>query len=496
MKASILLLPIMLAISLASCRSTKDRESIEGLWKCTPETALDLGSTVLEAHIYLDKKKNNNLSIKGCFVESGEFRDYWRLDKLIYDRSNRELIFSDQQGSTYFGTLNPEGDKITGAIYTNYPEDPVEEDKLDFTRACDSIYRSLFEPRQGGKDGKITYTYTQPHRVDKLQTASIYAYLEDPSMIDSLLVKVIRQDYGRIESLLILKDSKLLVEEYFYDYNRNQTHNIHSVTKSIVSLLCGMVLFEGGTQDLDRDIESFYPSYHLDLNPDLAPVSLKQVLTMTAGFEDHLEVPGMDQIELVNFILNLNREFEPGTDFKYSADCSSLLGGIIQHESGLSVEEYARKMLFAPLDIKNYRWNSENGISDCHSNLELTAVDMVKIGLMVLQKGKWEGKQIINESWITESTKPQVREDEFLHYGFQWRHHSSLDKQWWKMDQAASDDIYDMPVAVGFGGQYIFLVPELEMAVITYSSDYNEADGMAFSKFPMVIEQIIPMFDK
>ena len=117
--------------------------------------------------------------------------------------------------------------------------------------------------------------------------------------------------------------------------------------------------------------------------------------------------------------------------------------------------------------------------------------DMVKIGLLLLNDGRWNKKQIVSEEWILQSTKPRVPESEFFDYGYQWWYRSKNNKQWWKEPQTVSDEEHDMSFALGWGGQYIIVAKDLNLVVITTASDYK--NDKANSKIPMVIEEIIPM---
>jgi len=119
---------------------------------------------------------------------------------------------------------------------------------------------------------------------------------------------------------------------------------------------------------------------------------------------------------------------------------------------------------------------------------------MAKIGLLVLNNGSWEGKQLVPAEWIEQSTAPHVRESQFFHYGYQWWHRSNENKPWWKEASEGESSELNMAIAIGFGGQFIFIIRDLNLVIVTTSSDYNESTGMSFKKIPMVIEEVIPLF--
>ena len=117
---------------------------------------------------------------------------------------------------------------------------------------------------------------------------------------------------------------------------------------------------------------------------------------------------------------------------------------------------------------------------------------MAKIGLLVLNDGKWQNKQLVSKEWIFESTKPHVPESEFFDYGYHWWHRSDHNKSWWDRPERGFQKEHDMTIALGFGGQYIMIIRDLNMVVVTTSSDYGDGHT-ARKKVPMVIDEIVPL---
>lgn len=119
---------------------------------------------------------------------------------------------------------------------------------------------------------------------------------------------------------------------------------------------------------------------------------------------------------------------------------------------------------------------------------------MAKIGQLVLNKGSWGDQQLVPKEWIRESTRVQVQESEFFDYGYHWWQRSASNKAWWEVHERGSNEEHEIIIALGFGGQYIMIIRDLNMVVVTTASDY--ANGhMARSKIPMVIEKLIPLFE-
>ncbi len=195
-----------------------------------------------------------------------------------------------------------------------------------------------------------------------IKTESVYQYIKDSTMLSRFLEEVIRQEYGRLESLLILKDQELVLEEYYYGYDRDQTHNIQSCTKSIVSLLAGHAINENGLPDVNQPISSFFPKMDLSITEDKNKITLHHVLTMTAGFQSDDSHFSFEQDKLAKYILHLPLESGAGEQFRYNSECSYLLGSIIYAKTGQQVDNYAKEKLLDPLGISNYQWEEDNGM--------------------------------------------------------------------------------------------------------------------------------------
>ena len=468
--------------------------SIDGLWRCTEETSLKFPEGVLEPMILISGSQFDNLRIKGCFLWDGRYHDKWELMDVKYDEVSKQLVFVDRNESVFQGIVSDDLISIHGIARAGDPDNTVEGTKLDFVREKVLSPARLFFVRTPGKDGSIQYSYQKPEQTqDGLSTGHILDYANDTTSFYELMIDIINQKYGRIESLIILKDGKLVLEEYFYDHDRMTLHNIHSCTKSIVSLLLGKAL-----NDFDANVEQpifdFYPDYDSLKRDTNQNVNLKHLLTMHSGFGEHEDREEGDFDSRYHYLLSLPMDTIPGTEFRYCNDCSEIIGGVIQSLSGKQVDTYAEEVLFTPLGINTFKWEKEeDGSPHCHSDLYMLPRDEAKIGQLVLNEGKWNGKQIIPQSWIEESTMVQVEETEFYNYGYYWWHRSNVNTPWWRESGNLIDNELDKVIALGYGGQYIVIIKDLDMVIVTTASDYANGD-MARSKIPMVVERIVPLF--
>lgn len=506
-KIKFVFVTIGLFISLISCRQTPNPElkqdatqkheryiSIDGLWRVTQETAIKYPHGTLEPVIYLTGEAGDKLSARGCFLWENRFYDYWTFDSVRFINADNQLLIFNNEGGTYKAVVDKKKEFIRGTVCWGDEEDT---NKLDFARACDLNSDKFFTPYPPAPDGSIKYTYYVPEAyTEQLQTASIFEFVNDTTAFYDLIERIIRQEFGRLESFLIIKDQKLVLEEYFYGYNRTQLHPIHSCTKSIISVLLGIALERHKTIDVNKPVFDFFPEYNPIKTPEKESITLKHVLTMTSGLPDEDDFEIHDPDDLVKQLLNQPLVTVPGEKFKYNNNGTNLLGCIIYTLENKQADEFARDVLFNKLGIVDFYWEKENGVLHCHSDLQMRPADMAKIGLLVLNNGYWNGESIVPKEWIEMSTKPHAAESEFFDYGYQWWYRSKKNKSWWNNPIAGSKDEHDMFLALGYGGQFIMVVRDLNMVIVTTSSDYNEETGMAHQKVPMVIEDVVPIFDK
>jgi hypothetical protein len=497
----------LIVISLNSCihKNTRSTTSIEGLWISTEETSSQF-PWAQKVALLIGRDSTKIMTVRGHFLENDKSvpegklisKYEWRFINVQYDTIAKRISLLDSDLDTLKCSLDAKNEILKGAFHSR---DKTKK-PLNFVRADENkettrqLEIRLFYPRFPDINGKITYSYKKPEQIDDgLKTASIYDKNINSKALINLVEEIIMQKYGRMEFLLILRDNKLIVEEYFYGYDRTQTHNIHSCTKSVTSLLLGLVLDRHKNINTDQSLFSFFPQYDSLRTEDKAQISLKNVLTMTAGIQDHEGPPEKDKPDdLYRYVLSRPLKTIPGEIFRYSDESANLLGGVIYSLEGKRADEFAKEYLFDPLGIHKYFWETENGITHCYSDLHLLPRDMAKIGLLVLNEGKWQKSQIVSKEWIRESTRPHVKESQFFDYGYLWWHHSRNNLQWWKEPNTVSPKEHDLITAMGRGGQYIMIIRDLNLVIVTTASDI-ESNKMALCKIPMVIEEIIPIFE-
>ncbi len=292
----------------------------------------------------------------------------------------------------------------------------------------------------------------------------------DKVYLNDLTARLSAGEFGLVSSLLIVHNDSLEYEEYFLEMRRGRAHRIYSVTKSVTSALIGIALDEGLIPDLDMALLDFFPEYASvnNMDPRKGRITLRHVLQMRAGFEwDEWSVPYTSSSNPVShlsgssdwmkFMLDLPMAHEPGSFFRYNSGCTMLLSGILRNVTGMTAEEYARVKLLDPLGIESYRWEyGPDNITNTGWGLHLTPRDMLRFGQLYLHQGKWEGENIVSEAWIEESTERYTVFSSDGGYGYQW----------WVMNTSLDGDRGLVPYADGWGNQYIFVIPQLDMVVV------------------------------
>jgi CubicO group peptidase (beta-lactamase class C family) len=329
---------------------------------------------------------------------------------------------------------------------------------------------------------------------DGWQTASLSDMGVDEGKIDRAVNLIRDGTYQNVHALLIVKDGKLVLEEYFggytWNYNDDQfkgdlvdfdpdtTHNLASVTKSFTSALVGIAIDRGFISGVDEKAFAFFPGYaHLnDERKD--KITLEHLLTMTSGFEcNEMELPYSDtrndlvQLFIVSdpieYILAKPAIHEPGTEWYYSGGNTNLLGEIIRETTGLRMDDFAAEHLFAPLGITNYEWDYINpDMVHASGNLRLRPRDMAKFGALYLNGGVWNGERIVSEAWVEASTAEHVSLSWGGGYGYQW----------WQRTYKAGATSVDSFYAAGWGGQRITVFPSLDMVVVFTGGNYVQQE--------------------
>ena len=243
----------------------------------------------------------------------------------------------------------------------------------------------------------------------------------DPEAIDTLLQAVEKGDFPSIDSILIARNGKLVLEAYFNGFNRENKHRIYSATKSFTSALVGIAIDKGLITDINQPVSSYFPDYWSKIKNGGAlknNLTLAHLLTMTAGVDwGAVRKVSDERMDVVKYssdwiktTLDLPIARAPGTQFDYDSSNTFLIGQIIARAAGESLFAFSKKHLFDPLGVTQFCFLVNlNGQATTQNGLILHPRDMLKFGQIFLDGGVWNGRRIISEQWVADSTRRHLR---------------------------------------------------------------------------------------
>lgn len=289
----------------------------------------------------------------------------------------------------------------------------------------------------------------------------------DVRRLEELVRRLENFHYGRQYSLIVLKNDKLVMERYFNGFNEDDIRPLYSINKSIMALLVGIAVGQGKIKSVDEPVINYFPGEKFaGMNKWKKKITLRNLVSMQSGmaYDEGRRWIVLGSKSPQKYVMDFKMLREPGGIFDYNCKSIILVAKILQLATGMYADEFARKYLFDPLGIKDvsHRFCFE-GTPYSNGGIALRPMDMLKIGKLVLDGGKWEGQQIVPEEWVrllgSWHGGKKVSADKLKDYGYLW----------WLMgyDQPGTDREF-VPVAWGMGGQYIFVIrPENLVVVVT-----------------------------
>jgi|WetSurMetagenome_2_1015567.scaffolds.fasta_scaffold30919_3 CubicO group peptidase (beta-lactamase class C family) len=284
----------------------------------------------------------------------------------------------------------------------------------------------------------------------------------DQARLDSAYI--VADSLGFVDALLVIKNGHLVAEEYYNGYDKNTPHQIYSDTKSFMSALVGIAIDEGLIEDIDGKIMDYFPEYtYYGMDERFADITIRHLLTMRMGIdkEENNLFSVMQADDWIRETFKLPLLFNPGEKFSYNSLETHLLSAIITKVSGMSTLEYATKNLTGPMGIEIITWNDDPlGYNIGGFDIYMKPYDMAVLGYMYLNQGKINNKQVVSEEWVEASLTKTWAKD-----GVAWGALTDYNYGylWW----LGKINGYNMFMAMGLGGQYIYNFPELDLIVVT-----------------------------
>lgn len=340
-----------------------------------------------------------------------------------------------------------------------------------------------------GCSGALAATsYLTPEQLDDgWPTAAASQLGWNTQVLERLASSIEDGTYKNITSLIIVHHGRLIYEAYFNGGARERLNDTRSVTKSVTSLLVGAAIDRGLIQGVQSKVYAWFRDKRPIGNPDPRKQSftLEDLLSMSSLWEcddDNAFSQGNEERmylveDWIQFALNLPiKGFAPWQakpqdspfrrSFSYCTAGVVTLGAIAERAAKLPLSRFAHEVLEEPLGITSSRWNlSPLGVGMGGGGTAYRSRDLAKIGEMVRQGGRWQGRQVVSQAWIDASLTNRVQVREGVEYGYLW----------WHFHFPAKGRDRDVWAASGNGGNYIFLLPDLELVVVITSTAYNKS---------------------
>ncbi len=300
-----------------------------------------------------------------------------------------------------------------------------------------------------------------------------------------------------IKSLVVSKDGEIIKEQYWHSGGADKPHDVRSVTKSVMSLLIGIAIDKGFITSAEDTIGKYLKQVVPSIKEQYSSVKIKHLLTMSGGFSgNELAVPSeyiawFNSADQVNYVLNKPIVAQPGQTFKYNSGALHLLSVILSVAVNMNTQDFAKQYLFNPLGIaQNYWEKDKQGYNNGGAGLNITPHDMIKIGQLILNRGRFNGNKIISKEWIDKTIQTNISTNNAQPYG------PGYGFCWWTGQNSKGNYAF----ANGYGGQFIVVFPDLNL-VVTATNEWNNintsgANNNWTQTLDLIMNQVVAEFEK
>ena len=297
----------------------------------------------------------------------------------------------------------------------------------------------------------------------------------DAAVLNQAVSRLPAAEVHLLSSMIIMRNGKPVLEQYWGGYNKDTLHDMRSATKSITSLMAGIAIDKGMLGGVDEPIDKHLGAAYPGASGLGQAIALKHLLTMSSGLacnDRSMSSPGNEELmykqtDWVRHFVNLPVVTSAGKVTHYCTGGVVAIGRIVAEASKLKIPDFSARYLFNPIGIHSVRWAAFDNLqqTDTGGHLYMRPRDMAKIGQLVLQGGKWNGVQVVSAEWIAQSTSMHTTMDRTERYGYLW----------WLRTFNVGSKSYQAHYATGNGGQYIIVIPELAIVAAFTGENYNSA---------------------
>lgn len=324
---------------------------------------------------------------------------------------------------------------------------------------------------------------------DGWTTSSPTAEGIDQAAVLTALESIREGSYPGVDSMVIVRHGRLVAEGYFNGFARESLHDLRSTGKSFTSALAGIAI-EQSLIAFDEPISQIIPGFerHAGMDARKRAIKISNLLNMDSGLACNDWVASSvgneermyDSPDWIAFVLDLPMVNEPGSVASYCTGGVVVLGHAISVRSGMTLDDFASTWLFTPLGIQQAQWRrSPDGRATGGGGLWLAPRDAAKFGMMYLNGGTWNGTRVVPQMWV-EQSQQRVHQLGEHDYGLLW----------WKRTFVSEGEPLESFFTSGNGGNYIFVLPDLQLVVVFTGSNYNSSLGN--QPFEIMSSRIVP----
>lgn len=430
------------------------------------------------------------------------------LSMLQYEQGPRSRVWKNK------GTISFQDGKLWYDKFSAFLNNDKDTLHIHFRDATGTIYPVVHVRSTTSQEQRIMarfveameqeQTYMAPSAMsDGWEVAHAATINFDSRIFSELISEVSSGKYGDVHNILIAKDGKLIFEQYFAangkltgpsisEIYQKKPHHLASITKPITSILLGIAIDRQNVRSVDDPIYRYFADYPQLKTNGKDKILIKHLLTMSSGlswiqfgysFQDERNDAGnlYRCDDVLGYYFSKNLFSEPGNRLNYSNASATAVGALIEKATNSSIAEFAANVLFDKLAIEQAQWSKyPDGTFDTDGSLALRPRDLAKIGQVVLNKGSWQGHQLVSAEWIQLSTQDYFQRTFTIGYGYYWQ----------QMNLSAKGRQYHTILGWGDGGQFLFIFPEIQLVVASNAGNYGKGQDKVI--FDILKKHILP----